>query len=70
MRDKHDQVTFELFSNEQAPLLGTAELLSSSLIKEPPLSGAERARRYRARKKAYLAFLQAQGKLAGLKEPD
>ena len=68
MRDKHDQVTFELFSNEQAPLLGATEVLPSNLIKEPPLSDVERARRYRARKKAYLAFLKAQGQLTGLDE--
>lgn len=68
MRDKHDQVTFELFSYEQAPLQAATEFQSSHLIKVPPLSNAERARRYRARKKAHLVFLEAQGQLAGLDE--
>jgi hypothetical protein len=66
MRDTHDQVTFALFSDELAPLPSATEVQSCHPTKAPPLSDAERARRYRARKKAYLAALQAQGQLAGL----
>jgi hypothetical protein len=66
MRDTHDQVTFDLFSNELASLPDAAEPQFCHPTKVPPLSDAERARRYRARKKAYLAALRAQGQLAGL----
>lgn len=66
MRDKNDQVTFDLFSDEPASLLCFAAPDSGYPEKATPLSDAERARRYRARKKARLAALRAQGKLAGM----
>lgn len=66
MRDKNDLSTFDLFSDEPASLLCAAALDSGHPEKAPPLSDAERARRYRARKKARLAALRAQGELAGI----
>lgn len=59
MRDKHDHVTLNLLSDEAAPQLPSAPVPKIGRPrKEDALSDAERARRYRARKKARLAELK------------
>lgn len=59
MRDKHDHVTFELLLDEAAPQLSCERKRTLGRpIKPDALSDAERARRYRARKRARLAELR------------
>lgn len=59
MRDKHDHVTLNLLSDEAVPQLPSAPVPKIGRPrKEDALSDAERARRYRARKKARLAELK------------
>jgi len=59
MRDKHDHVTLTLLSDEAFPQLPSAPVPKIGRPrKEDALSDAERARRYRARKKARLAELK------------
>lgn len=59
MRDKHDCVTFDLLLDEAAPATPRATKPSLGRPKKADaLSDAERARRYRARKKARLAELR------------
>lgn len=59
MRDKHDHVTLNLLSDEAVPQLPSAPIPKIGRPrKEDALSDAERARRYRARKKARLAELK------------
>lgn len=53
MRDKHDHVTLDLLSDEAAPQLPSPPVPKIGRPrKQDALSDAERARRYRARKKA------------------
>lgn len=59
MRDKHDHVTSELLLEDAAPqFFSTSKPTLGRPRKPDALSEAERARRYRARKKARLAELQ------------
>jgi hypothetical protein len=56
MRDKHDHVTLDLLLGEAVPQLPSAPAPKLGRPrKDDALSDAERARRYRARKKARLA---------------
>lgn len=57
MQDAHDHITFDLFFDEAAPLSPCTTKLGRP-TKPDALSDAERARRYRARKKARLADLR------------
>lgn len=59
MRDKHDHVTLNLLPGEAVPQLPSAPVPKIGRPrKDDALSDAERARRYRARKKARLAELR------------
>lgn len=58
MRDKYDHVTLDLLPDEAAPQLPSAPSPKVGRPRKPDaLSDAERARRYRAKKKARLAEL-------------
>lgn len=59
MRDKYDHVTLDLLSDEVVPQLHSAPVPKIGRPqKEDALSDAERARRYRAKRKARLAELK------------
>lgn len=59
MRDKYDHVTLNLLSDEAVPQLPSAPVPKIGRPRKPDaLSDAERAQRYRARKKARLAELR------------
>lgn len=59
MRDKYDYITLDLLSDKAVPQLPSAPVPKIGRPrKEDALSDAERARRYRARKKARLAELK------------
>lgn len=59
MRDKHDPFTLDLFHGEAAPHLSNAPTPKIGRPRKPDaLSDAERARRYRAQKKARQAELK------------
>lgn len=63
MQDKHDHVTFDLLLDVAAPKLSCAAKPALGRPRKPDaLSDAERARRYRARKKARLAELRDESK--------
>ncbi|NIF43064.1 hypothetical protein F3J14_19650 [Burkholderia sp. Tr-862] len=62
MRDKYDHVTLDLFPNPetatQLPCAAQTRSKADRVKKEGALSDAERAKRYRTRKKARLAELR------------
>jgi len=63
MRDKHDHVTLDLLLDVPAPQPSCATKPTLGRPRKPDaLSDAERARRYRARKKARLADLRDESK--------